>query len=106
MSVEIRGSAVVKIPVPETLMKVTPVIMVIIQNDSKADLSSFSDDSDRTFPSSFGESLSFSKTTLSRVSSHDSANAGTSEVSVVTVVMAVKAAWREGYERNRIQGIP
>ena len=52
MSDEMRGSAVVKIPVPETLIKVTPVIIVIIQNDSSAVFPSW------TVLASFGGSAS------------------------------------------------
>lgn len=67
----------VRISVPGTLIKVTPVIMFIIQSDSNADLPFFSNDSsDRTFPSGFGGSLSVSTTSLSRLLSYDSANAG------------------------------
>lgn len=47
-----RGSAVIKIPVPETLIKVTPVIIVIIQNDSSAVFPSW------TVLASFGGSAS------------------------------------------------
>lgn len=95
MSLEIRGSAVVRIPVPETLIKVTPVMMVMIQNDSSVVFPSLLPTeglSDDILPCSLGSSISGFTAPLTHPScSGSSAKAGAVVVTVVTVVTAVIA---------------
>lgn len=89
MSVEIRGSAVVRIPVPETLIKVTPVMMVIIKNDCNVVFSSFSKEepSNGLLSSSLCSSIAGAVNSLKLLSSWDSSTKAGDVV--VTVVIAV-----------------